>query len=108
MRLLGLFGAAALLVSCVTRGWTPIEPPGHVTYYDRNGDGIVDYELHAWPGHADADWALIDTKFRGQYDLRVDWGYVFEKHRIDMPVPRHVKITPGKPPKYYMPRSHTE
>jgi hypothetical protein len=71
--------------------------------YDRNGDGIVDYELHTLgSGHADADWALIDTKFRGRYDLRVHWGYVFEKRPVDIPVPKHVKITPGKPPKYYM------
>jgi len=103
MRLLGLLGVAALLVSCVTRGWTPIESPDwHVTYYDRNGDGIIDYELHTLGGgHTDADWALVDTRFRGRYDLRVHWGIALEKAHVDLPVPKGVKTTPGKPPKSY-------
>jgi hypothetical protein len=44
---------------------------------------------------------LIDTKFRGRYDLRVHCGIVLEKKPVDIPVPRHLKITPGKPPKSY-------
>jgi hypothetical protein len=74
----------------------------HVTYYDRNGDGVVDYELHVLgSGHADADWALIDTNFRGRYDRRVHWGVTIERQLIDIPVPKHMKITPGKSPKGY-------
>lgn len=73
-----------------------------VKYYDRNGDGIVDYELHVLgSGHADADWALIDTRFRGRYNLRVHWGVTLEKQRVDILVPKGVKITSGKPPKSY-------
>jgi len=65
---------------------------------------MVDYELHnLGSGHADADWALIDTKFRGRYDLRIHWGYVLEKRSVDMLVPKDVKITPGKPPNSYGP-----
>ena len=103
MRRLALLAVAALLVGCVTRGWTPIASPDwHVTYYDRNHDGIVDYELHVFGrGHADRDWALVDTKFRGHYDLRVHWGFVLEKQPVDMPVPKGVQITPGKPPRDY-------
>jgi hypothetical protein len=71
-----------------------------ITYYDRNDDGKVDFELHELPNGADTDWALIDTTFRGRYDLRIQWGFVVEKEHVDLPVPKNVKITPGKPPKY--------
>ena len=43
-----------------------------VTYYDRNRDGIVDFEFHHVPGQADEAWALSDTKFRGRYDRRLE------------------------------------
>jgi hypothetical protein len=69
-----------------------------VTYYDRNHDGVVDFELHDIPGTADAAWALSDTKFRGRYDVRLKFGYAFERERVDIPVPKHVKLTKGKPP----------
>jgi hypothetical protein len=69
-----------------------------ITYYDRNHDGVVDFELHRLPGGADTDWALSDTKFRGRYNLRINWGYALEKKRVDIPVPKNVKITPGRPP----------
>ena len=101
MRRLAAFGIVLLLAGCASHD-TP--PPEHwtVTYYDRNHDGIVDYELHTLGrGMADADWVLIDTQFRGRYDLRVHWGYVLEKKKVDIPVPKNVKITPGKPPKYH-------
>jgi hypothetical protein len=69
MRRFAAFCVAALLVGCASYD---VPPPENwtITYYDRNGDGIVDYELHTLGrGMADADWALIDTKFRGRYDL---------------------------------------
>jgi hypothetical protein len=101
MRLLAAFGVIALLASCASHDTPPTEQ-WTVTYYDRNGDGIVDYELHTLgSGHADADWALIDTKFRGRYDLRVHWGFTLEKKKVNIPVPNNVKVTPGKPPKFY-------
>jgi hypothetical protein len=68
-----------------------------VTYYDRNHDGVVDFELHDFPGMADAAWALSDTKFRGSYGVRLKFGYAFERERVDIPVPKNVKITQGKP-----------
>ena len=69
-----------------------------ITYYDRNNDGKVDFELHRLPGVADADWALCDTQFRGRYDLRISWGHVLEKKPVDIPVATKVPITPGQPP----------
>jgi hypothetical protein len=69
-----------------------------ITYYDRNHDGVVDFELHHLPGGADADWALSDTKFRGRYDLRIAWSFTLVREKVDMPVPKDVKITPGGPP----------
>jgi len=72
-----------------------------VTYYDRNGDGIVNYELHTrGNGHATDQWALIDSDFNWRYDLRIHWGDVVEKKKIDLPVPKHVTITPGTPPNF--------
>ena len=71
-----------------------------VRYYDRNGDGRVDFELHQLPNGADADWALIDTHFCGRFDLRVHWGVVVERQHVDLAVPKNVKITRGKPPVY--------
>ena len=96
-----LLGLASLFLSCASHD---VLPPGYwtVTYYDRNHDGIVDYELHTLGrGMADADWALIDTHFTGRYDLRIHWGYVLEKKKVDIPVAKNVQITPGKPPKYH-------
>ena len=77
-----LFGLAALLASCETsetKRYSPIVP-GHDAYYDRNGDGVVDYEVHG-NRHADPDWALIDTKFRGHYDVLIHFGNVITKER---------------------------
>jgi hypothetical protein len=92
---------AAALAACVSSDdttWREIQKRYVVTYYDRNHDGRVDFELHHLPGGADTDWALSDTKFRGRYDLRIDWGYAYTTKRIDAPIPTGVKITPGKPP----------
>src|SRR5215471_20508886 len=76
MRCLAIIGVATLLVSCATRGWTPIAP-SHTTYYDRNGDGVVDYELTVLGSDdANANSALVDTKFRGRYDVLIHWGHV--------------------------------
>ena len=79
MRRVGFVALTALLVSCASHD-TPTPEHWVVTYYDRNHDGIVDFELHTLgSGHADADWALSDTKFRGRYNLRIHCGYVLEK-----------------------------
>jgi hypothetical protein len=98
MRRLGFVALALLLASCASHDTLPPKR-WVVTYYDRNHDGVVDFELHTLgKGHADADWALSDTKFRGCYDLRIHWGYVLEKKRVDIPVPKGVNITPGQLP----------
>ena len=87
-------------MSCSTHETAPLEN-WTVTYYDRNGDGIVDYELHTLgSGHAVDEWALIDSDFNWHYDLRIHWGDVVEKKKIDLPVRKHVKITPGTPPNF--------
>jgi hypothetical protein len=91
----------ALISSCASPDHTTardIERRYVTTYYDRNHDGIVDFELHDIPGAADAAWALSDTKFRGRYDVRLKFGYAFEREHANLPVPEHVKITSGKPP----------
>jgi hypothetical protein len=100
MRYAGLL-LGLLLASCASSDQSTsrdIEKRYVTTYYDRNHDGRVDFELHDIPGAADAAWALSDTKFRGRYDLRLKFGYVFERERVDLPVPKNVQITPGQPP----------
>ena len=96
-----LLSCIVLLASCAASDQTTlreIEKRYVVRYLDRNHDGIVDFELHDIPGAADAAWALSDTKFRGRYDARLKFGYAFERQRVDLPVPKNVKITSGKPP----------
>jgi hypothetical protein len=89
--------AALLLEGCALRTdtfyyrWT-------TKYYDRNHDGIVDFELHHMRGGADTDWAYIDTQFRGRYNTRIHWGEAVQTQHVDIPVPRRVAITPGQPP----------
>ena len=101
MRLASLSFVALLVAACASDDEATrreIDKRYAVKYYDRNHDGIVDFELHDIPGTADAAWALSDTKFRGPYDIRLKFGYAFERERVDLPVPKNVKITSGKPP----------
>ena len=91
------YNIATVLAAC-----TSFEPPASyrttnaTTYYDRNHDGIVDFELHN-ALVPDGAWTLCDTKFRRRYDLKTLYGYTVTTERIDLPVPRHVTITPGTP-----------
>ena len=73
---------------------------GFATYYDRNHDGVVDFELHRF-GCCDRDWALVDTHFRGHYDLEIDWGYGLAKKYVNLPVPTGVPISAEEPPDPY-------
>ena len=99
MRRLGLIAVIAVLASCASQDSGRARQRWVTTYYDRDHDGIVDFEVHTLgSGHADADWVLVDTKFRGRYDLRINFGFVPERKRVNIPVPRNVKITPGQPP----------
>src|SRR6266404_7351642 len=94
------WGTALLLflTGCAAPLSLPRQDREVTTYYDRNHDGVVDFELHETPGVADAGWALSDTKFVGRYDVRLKFGYVFSRERIDKIVPKNVSITKGKPP----------
>jgi hypothetical protein len=90
---------AVLLASCASSNQSTsrgIKEQYVTTYYDRNHDGGVDFELHDILGAADAAWALSDTEFRGRHDVRVKFGYAFERGRVDLPVPKNVKVTPGR------------
>jgi hypothetical protein len=97
MRFVFLASLVALLASCAVPTST-LEERSVTTYYDRNNDGLVDYELHRVPGTTYWTWALIDSKFTGRYDRRVKLAYPFDSEQVNLPVPRHVKITPGMPP----------
>lgn len=80
--------------------------PRYVTiYYDRNQDGIVDVEYHRLPGGADTNWALVDTKFHGHFDLKIELGVARKETRVSFSVPRNVPIRPGKPP-LWIPSDH--
>jgi hypothetical protein len=87
-----LIHIASAVVSC------DLPPPPVVTYYDRNGDGIVDFELHHHLRSDDTDYALCDTQFRGRYDLKINYNPFNPREETDRPVPTGVKVTPGQPP----------
>ena len=59
-----------------------------VTYYDRNHDGVVDFELHDDPGYAHARWGLIDTHFDGRYDALRVFAPGGKRFPVEVPVPR--------------------
>ena len=94
--------AGTILLGCAGLDTAPKIPVPQeryvITYYDRNHDGVVDFELRDIPGASDAAWALSDTTFGGRYTVRLKFGFVFERERVDIPVPKQVKITKGKPP----------
>ena len=71
----------------------PLESPGRVHYYDRNGDGKVDQETHHYPGTADADWELRDDDFDGRYEKKILYGVGVFESRVDIPVPTNVHIS---------------
>jgi hypothetical protein len=69
------------------------------TYYDRNGDGKVDYELHDDPVMVDEAWALADNDFDGHYDTKYSYGFAGTRSRAAGIVPQNVRITRAKPEK---------
>jgi hypothetical protein len=90
--------SATLLIGCAAPSPPLRQDQEITTHYDRNHDGLVDFELHDTPGFADAAWALSDTNFDGRYDVRLKFGYAFVRDRMDKAVPKNVAITPAKPP----------
>ena len=98
MRILLLLLMIGLLAAGCTSTKRTLEDRFVTTYYDRNHDGVVDFELHSLPGGADTDWALVDTHFSGRYDLKIIWGFALEKKQVDIPVPKGVPISSGSPP----------
>ena len=92
MRAAPVMFALAFLAGC------DLPPPPVITYYDRNEDGVVDFELHHHPRSYDTDHAFCDTQFRGRYDLRINYNSFNPREPIDRSVPTGVKTTPGQPP----------
>ena len=90
------------LTACGTSKNTPLpymlQPGYSTTYYDRNGDGIVDFEFHELPNSDHYDWALNDRNFDGRYDLRLRYGMTVGYDNVDIPVPRGVPIRRGRLP----------
>jgi hypothetical protein len=73
-------GVPAILVGCA---WDSSQ----ITYEDRNGDGRIDHEYHAFAGR-DCNWELVDTDFNGRYDRKIAHGFSRQETLIDQPVPR--------------------
>src|SRR4051812_16775697 len=93
-----IIASVVLVIAICSVARSAPEDHSVVTYYDRNNDGLVDYELHQVPGTMYWTWALIDSKLTGRYDFRLKLAYPFDREGVNLPVPRHVKITPGMPP----------
>jgi hypothetical protein len=97
MRLFLLTGAVLVLATCsIAHG--SAEERDVVTYYDRDRNGVVDYELHRVRNTVYLSYALIDSKYKGRYDQKMSLAYPFNTDRVDIPVPRHVKFIRGVPP----------
>lgn len=65
---------------------------GRISYYDRNGDGKVDEEMHRYVGVQDADWALRDDDYNGRFEKKIRWGIGVFESAVDLPVPTGVHI----------------
>jgi hypothetical protein len=63
-----------------------------ITYYDRNGDGIVDREKHHFPGAADMDWELRDENYDGKFEKKILYGVGVIESVVNLPVPTNVTI----------------
>ena len=64
------------------------KPSEKLSTKDNNSDGLVDYELHHFPGMADADWVLIDTNHDGTFDKKITYGYAVVEESLSIPVPK--------------------
>jgi hypothetical protein len=82
------------------------DPQFVVTYYDRNGDGSVDFAFYHIPDSDDMDYALVDTHFTGRFDLKIHYGIAVGEYRLvhPVPVPAHVRIERGRLPVIYRER----
>ena len=76
---------------CATRT-DSLESREQVFYYDRNGDGKVDQEMHKHPGVADSDWELRDDDYDGRYEKKIVYGFAVVESAVDLPVPTRVHI----------------
>lgn len=91
-RVMGAF-VAMLVVGCATSDPRETGITYQVYYYDRNGDGVVDFERHKAVGVADADWTLKDIDFDGRFDEKTLIGYAITTRKIDQAVPRNVRLS---------------
>jgi hypothetical protein len=71
-----------------------------ITYFDRNADLRVDYEVHDF-GCCDGNWALVDSDFDGRYDTKLRWSFSFMQQPVDQPVAAGVRVSPGMPKSSY-------
>jgi hypothetical protein len=105
MRKIAVLTTLILLGACTPElGHAPSNDPASgeftgVAYYDRNNDGVVDFELHM-PGCDDCDWALVDDDFNGRYETHVLRGYSMVKTVVDAPVPKAVPLRVGQSPPF--------
>jgi hypothetical protein len=74
-----------------------------VRYFDRNGDGRADFAFYHIPDSDDMDWALVDTRFSGRFDVAIHYGItVGEYHMVHpTPVPERVRVQRGQLPVIY-------
>ncbi len=86
-----------VLCSCAAERSTGPDVAVVTTYYDRNGDDRVDYELHDHPTWTDDAWALADDNFDRRYETKYAWGFSGTRTRVDVPVAENVRITSGAP-----------
>lgn len=80
------------MCGCASRSGDTLEDRAQISYFDRNGDGMVDFEKHTHPGDADADWELRDDDYNGRYEKKILYGFAVKESVVDLPVPTSDKI----------------
>ena len=83
---------SAFFVNCATLHSEPLNSRAQILYFDRNGDGKVDFEEHHFVRGADMDWILVDDDCDGKYDKKLLFGRALLISNVDISVPTEVKI----------------
>jgi hypothetical protein len=81
-----------LFCACCSKHGDSLDGREQISYYDRNGDGKVDLEIHHYLGVADADWSLQDDDYNGRYEKKILYGVGIIKSAVNLPVPTNVLI----------------
>ena len=89
----------AVFTGCALQNSDRVNQRWVTTYYDRNhAEPWISRCILLAPVMPTPIGLWSTPGFRGRYDLRINFGFVPEKKRVNVLVPKDVKITLGQPP----------